>query len=189
MHFHSKDFDKSSLVYVKLKADAVPHIPSEISTIEQESLSVMNTKRIREETFLVGIQPLLCNETITEGSVERSDIAVVGSSPLKESKFTAVSPSRIYNSPENVKLRKELKTTKEHYKKRLKVLSQKVRRMKKRMTTMEAIFKTLGEKRLLRAIVYFKRHILNIPFDPISKHKSACILDPCHMLKLVRNTL
>ncbi|KYM95097.1 THAP domain-containing protein 9 [Cyphomyrmex costatus] len=26
MHFHSKDFDKSSLVCVKLKADAIPHV-------------------------------------------------------------------------------------------------------------------------------------------------------------------
>lgn len=42
-------------------------------------------------------------------------VAVAGSSSLKISKSTAVSPSRIYNSPEKVKLRKELKTTKEQY--------------------------------------------------------------------------
>lgn len=56
----------------------------------------------------------------------------VTQSSSKVSRATSVSPCKINNSPTKMKLRQELKRTKEHYKLRIKSLTQQTRRMKKK---------------------------------------------------------
>lgn len=68
----------------------------------------------------------------------------------KVCKSTAVSPVRIYNSPQKMKLRAQLVRTKKYYQSKIKLLHQKTRRLKKKITSMKALFSHIKEKSLLQ---------------------------------------
>lgn len=62
------------------------------------------------------------------------------------SRATSVSPCRIYNLPNTIKLREELKRTKEYYKLKVKTLTQKTRRMKKQIAAMKTVLEAIKQK-------------------------------------------
>ncbi|RLU17686.1 hypothetical protein DMN91_009922 [Ooceraea biroi] len=77
----------------------------------------------------------------------------VAQSSSKVSEGTAVSPRRIYYSPEKVKLREELRRLKKHYQSQVlkqKVLKQKTRYMQKKIANIKAVFAHLKKKKFLQ---------------------------------------
>jgi len=71
------------------------------------------------------------------------------SSP-KISRATSVSPWKIYNSPNKKQLREELRRTKEQYNLRIKTLTQKTRRMKKKIASLKNVLETIKRKNFLQ---------------------------------------
>ncbi|XP_020288894.1 uncharacterized protein LOC109857201 [Pseudomyrmex gracilis] len=108
-----------------------PSVPQQLNTVKEVSQ----------------LQLLLCNDTVTAGT-SRDNVSLQSFS--KVSKYTAISPNRIYNSPEKMRLRQELSRTKQYYLSRIKVLQQRTRRMSKRMAIMKSVFESLKEKNLLQ---------------------------------------
>ncbi|XP_067213394.1 uncharacterized protein [Linepithema humile] len=67
----------------------------------------------------------------------------------KISRATSVSPCKIYNSPSKKQLRKELRRTKEKYNLRIKTLTQKTRRMKKKIASLKNVLEAIKQKNFL----------------------------------------
>ncbi|XP_011858986.1 PREDICTED: uncharacterized protein LOC105556498 [Vollenhovia emeryi] len=111
--------------------------------ITEQNIDVTQVN-IQEESKL-----FIHNKIATRNTQERGT-QTISQSSLTVCKGTAVSPRRIYNSPEKVKLREELNRTKKHYQSKIKALKQRTRRMERKIANMAKVFQHLKEKNFLQ---------------------------------------
>lgn len=149
IHFNKDSFDKSSRSYIRLKPNANPYLLLKASLMEKKSTAQSPADTPTEQnTDVCNVEMVACNTINREtGS---SDVIEPAQSSPKVSRAISVSPWKIYNSPSKKQLREELRRTKEKYKLQVKTLTQKTRRMKKRIASMKTILKAIEQKNVLK---------------------------------------
>ncbi|XP_076232402.1 uncharacterized protein LOC143177947 isoform X3 [Calliopsis andreniformis] len=172
-HFRNRDFDTTSLSYIRLKADAVPYLELPVDVKEkssdgyaqilsEEGLSSClrlaltegsNTSDRSAESLNSSVKSIKhfreavsCDEHIERMS--RRETPSRSESMSHVDKSTSVSPERLWHSPRAERLREYIQIQKRQYQAQLRLLRQKCNRKTKRIEDLQATLKLFQNKNL-----------------------------------------